>query len=305
MCSSFFFFFFLLTFFLCTYLFFFSSFCQMGNVKEASKIFPHWCWKVLVNVTLVRFEEYAMSPFHNSFRTGRLSGRTPSSLFNVPWELTKQAVTMPFVVHSDMPHVKDLTYLDWKATRDITFWYHTTKKNSSHGATELRHFPIKHDIVFGNRSSVGFNIPRNEWLQGFSRSKFCLVVRGDTPTSHSWTAALQACCIPVFISDHFAEVALPFGNGSGPPSWLAVEHFAFAVAEKEVLKNPNRMADVVLEASEAEVAAKLKGLVEVRRLFMYDHPESLLVKGLVWSQAGHGTGGGGGKLNGEIERREL
>ena len=258
---------------------------QIGNVEEASKIFPRWCWEALANMTLVRFEVYRMSSFHNSFQTGHLSGRTPSSLFNVQWEQTKNTVILPFAVHPDMPHVNDLTYVDWKANRDIMFWYHTTRKNSSHGATELRHFPIKHVQVFGNESSVGFAIPRQEWLQGFSRSKFCLVVRGDTPTSHSWTAALQACCIPVFISDHFADVALPFGDGNGPPSWLALESFAFLVAESEVLNNPNRMVDVVLEASEVEVEAKLKGLMEVRRLFMYDHPESLLVEALVWGQA--------------------
>lgn len=259
---------------------------QIGNYKEASQIFPLWCWQALANVILVRFEVFGMSPFYNSFSTGRLAGRTPSSMYNVLWEQTKRAVILPFVGHRDMPHVDDLTYTEWKTQREFTFWYHTTTGNSAHGGTRLRHLPVQHAQRFGNDSSVGFGIPRKEWLSGFSRSKFCLVVRGDDPNSHSWIAALKACCIPVFISDHFADVCLPFGDGiNGPPSWMPpLEYFAFSVKESEVLQNPQRMVDVVLEASEAEVEAKLKGLLEVRKYFMYEHPESLLVEALVWGQ---------------------
>jgi 2-polyprenyl-3-methyl-5-hydroxy-6-metoxy-1,4-benzoquinol methylase len=260
---------------------------QIGNYKEASQIFPLWCWQALANVILVRFEVFGMSPFYNSFSTGRLAGRTPFSMYNVLWEQTKRAVILPFVGHRDMPRVDDLTYTDWKTQREFMFWYHTTTDNSAHGGTRLRHLPVQHAQLFGNDSSMSFGIPREEWLSGFSRSKFCLVVRGDDPNSHSWIAALQACCIPVFISDHFADVCLPFGDGiNGPPSWMPpLESFSFSVKESEVLQNPQRMVDVVLEASEAEVEAKLIGLLAVRKFFMYEHPESMLVEALVWEQA--------------------
>ena len=36
---------------------------------------------------------------------------------------------------------------------------------------------------------------------------------------------------------------------------------------------------------EAEVEAKLIGLLAVRKFFMYEHPESMLVEALVWEQA--------------------
>ena len=50
------------------------------------------------------------------------------------------------------------------------------------------------------------------------------------------------------------------------------------------MKNPSRIVEIVQESSEKLVEKKLKALLEVRKLLLYEHPESLVVKTLVWEQ---------------------
>ena len=227
-----------------------------------------------------------MSRFYNSFQK---HVRYPTSLFNVLWETTKSSVILPFNSHPDMPFINDpLSYEDWKKNRDIDFWYRTTKKESAHGGTDLRHLPIKHhDRLFGKtnpKNSVGFTLPRHSWFNGWGRSKFCLIIRGDSPSSHAWIHSIRACCIPIFISDHFVDVALPFGEGKGPPFWLKLEDFAFVFGEKRVLENSQRMVQIIENTNATVLERKLKHLLEVRRLLLYDHPQSLVLEALVWGQ---------------------
>ena len=258
---------------------------SIGNRMESEKMFPMKHWKTLNNLILLRFEVYGMSPNYNSFNTGKLKHRLPISLFNVPWETTKHAMIVPYMKHTDLTFVQDpISFQHWNQNRNIQFWYHSTAKNSSHGGSLLRHLPMNYLQLFDANDSVGFDIPRDEWIQGWSDSKFCLIIRGDTPSSHAFTNALLSACIPIIINNHFVEVALPHGTGTGATSWLDLNSFSFILEEKEVLKNPSRIVEIVQESSEKLVEKKLKALLEVRKLLLYEHPESLVVKTLVWEQ---------------------
>ena len=77
---------------------------------------------------------------------------------------------------------------------------------------------------------------------------------------------------------------MPFGEGKGPPFWLKLEDFAFVVGEKEVLENPQRMVEIIENTNATVLERKLKHLLEVRRLLLYDHPQSLVLEALVWGQ---------------------
>lgn len=50
----------------------------------------------------------------------------------------------------------------------------------------------------------------NEYANTLADSKFCLVIRGDTPSTHALSDALAATCVPIIVSDRFLTVAAPF-----------------------------------------------------------------------------------------------
>ena len=56
------------------------------------------------------------------------------------------------------------------------------------------------------------------WAARWPQARYCLVIRGDTPTSHAFVNALISACIPIIISDAFIEEGMPFQDkvrGSG------------------------------------------------------------------------------------------
>ena len=57
--------------------------------------------------------------------------------------------------------------------------------------------------------SIGYGLPHDEWVGRWSQSKFCPVIRGDTPSSHAFAAAIAGGCIPVVISTGFLLTAVP------------------------------------------------------------------------------------------------
>lgn len=48
--------------------------------------------------------------------------------------------------------------------------------------------------------SIGFDLPKDVYVEHLVSSQFCLVIRGDTPHSHALLSAIQVGCIPVVIS---------------------------------------------------------------------------------------------------------
>jgi carbamoyltransferase len=247
-----------------------------GHVREAEKMFPLRLWETyLENVTALRYEVYGMSRHENSYVN--VHRREPPSLYTVPWEMTRHSLIVPYTSHPKIPFLPDpASYEDWIAAKDLTFWYHTTQDDSSHGGQKLRRFPITHNQTHFAGGNIGFTIPASEWIEGWRRSRFCFVVRGDTPSSHSFANALMSNCLPIIVSDHFDEVALPFGRGRGSPAWLNLEDFAFVFSETEAMENPGAIAAAV--RNEDSVRSKLQALVRVRPLLLYAHPQSAVIE---------------------------
>jgi hypothetical protein len=253
-----------------------------NNVREAERMFPMRFWQLLENVTTLRYEVYGQSPWMDSYAE---RPREPFTLYSVPWENTRFSLIVPFTTAPGIQFLADPpSYEAWKHSRDLTFWYHTTNHPSAHGGNDLRRFPLKHNETYFVGGSVGFTIPEKEWISGWGRSRFCFIVRGDTPSTHSFAHAIASNCIPIVISDHFDEVALPFGNGRGPPDWLSLEDFAFVFTESVAIAEPGAILAAV--SDEASVREKLRALTAIRPLLLYSHPQSKVAEAVAMTVAG-------------------
>lgn len=69
-----------------------------------------------------------------------------------------------------------------------------------------------------------------DYEQELFDSKFCFVIRGDTPSSHAFYDAITASCIPILVSDRWDEVAAPF-----PSEEMDVSSFALRITEKKFM----------------------------------------------------------------------
>eukprot|EP00457_Paulinella_chromatophora_P006764 gb/GEZN01006783.1/.p1 GENE.gb/GEZN01006783.1/~~gb/GEZN01006783.1/.p1 ORF type:complete len:501 (-),score=49.95 gb/GEZN01006783.1/:92-1594(-) len=175
------------------------------------------------------------------------------------------------------------SFQEWQA-RPYRIFYHTRDRSSSNGATPLRQFfDSKHSwghappASFTWNTSIGYAIASEVFEQHIQLSQFCLVIRGDSPTSHSFSRALGAGCIPIIISDPFEEVGMPFFP------YLSLENFAFQIQENDFLKDPwghlHRLlaAHTVDKVPTATIVAKYEFMENcARKALLYNHPQTLV-----------------------------
>jgi len=101
-------------------------------------------------------------------------------------------------------------------------------------ATPLRKQSLLLGEKLGMRSAIAMGrVEITEYLAEIHGAKFCLVIRGDTPSSHGFFDALAANCIPVLISDRWPDVAVPFAHGRKNIVEGGIDFTAFTVRISE------------------------------------------------------------------------
>jgi len=81
-------------------------------------------------------------------------------------------------------------------------------------ATPLRNKSLELAEHFGDAALVKMKwASQDQYADEMHDAKFCLVMRGDTPSSHSYYDALSASCMPIVVSDEWDEVSGPFAQG--------------------------------------------------------------------------------------------
>ena len=108
-------------------------------------------------------------------------------------------------------------------------------------------------------------------------STFCLIPRGDNPTSNRLFDAIWAGCIPVIISENI-DLALPFSN------FVEWTQFTIRVPQDLVLNQPPLLLRLLRTLPAPQVRAMRQALWQVRHNFMYGvglpHNQSNAVGGL-------------------------
>ena len=173
----------------------------------------------------------------------------------------------------------DVTNFEHWNSKNLTIFYRTVTRTSLYNSTIYRHALVKNqeeqELPFPG-SSVGFNIPHEQWLNDFQNSKYCLIVRGDNPSSRSLFTAIRFGCMPLIVSD-----ALPYYQPIFR-SLLKYEDFSIVIDEGKFLLRPaEELNDAIKSLSRNELKARISGLALLQRILVLDHPRSLFVPAFV------------------------
>lgn len=204
------------------------------------------------------FREKKHPDFQEWFRWERLyMSRASFSLGNIP---------VP-----DMPLIEP-TYEKFLSSNYSIFYHIRPTKFHTPHSTEFRRLPLQEKVIKAlPNSSIGNDLEKSIWMEQFTSSKFCLVVRGDDPKSHSLLRSVKVGCIPVVISDAYPEYAPTLRSS------IRMEDYCIFIPEK------NFWSDTLgelqkLEALDREfIEEKLLGLAWAQRVLLPDHPYSLFV----------------------------
>lgn len=237
----------------------FSAWSSMSNKLILLKY-----WDKLENVTCTRYLYYHMSKWENILKEQPLIC-VPTSLFPL-WEKTKKSILVPYKAFNNI-NIIEPNFEEWNK-RKIYIFYHTRKAGSAHGATILRHLPVKKPHLF--EGSIGFDIEEKKWLKEFENSKFALVIRGDDSSSHSFVHAISLGCIPVIISDLFKIVALPFNNT------IKLDDIAIQIQEKDFLEHPENVMKNLKNIPDDILENKIKKIKEIQPMLLYNHKNSIV-----------------------------
>lgn len=170
------------------------------------------------------------------------------------------------------------TYTKYEESKYVYF-YHGRKDIYARNSTIYRHAPMER-VPSDNReeastyrnSSIGYDIAPEDWLDHFTHSKLCLVIRGDTPHSRALLRSIRVGCIPVVVSDMY-EVYAPTLK-----SILNFTEMTIMVDEQVFISNPwGELHRVYEMLTKEQVQQKIKVISFVQRVIFPDHPKSLFV----------------------------
>lgn len=184
------------------------------------------------------------------------------------------AVSIGLGFNEAFPAVKP-TFEKFQGSKHFIF-YHSRTDPMAYGSTPYRFAPLAQKVVDAlPPSSIGFDVPKEEWVADFTSSKFCLVIRSDTPHSHALLYALRAGCIPVIVSDDYPLYAPTFKSS------LAMEDYAIFIEEAKFHEDPTGELLKLQNVPEDLIRSKLKGMEVAQKLAVPSHPESLFVPALL------------------------
>jgi hypothetical protein len=156
---------------------------------------------------------------------------------------------------------------------NYTLFYHTRSAPFRFGSTPYRRAPI--NVTLPYKATIGYDLPPDEWIQRFTSSKFCLVIRGDTPNSHALLRAVKVGCIPVVVCDYYPIFAPTFKTS------LDIRDFSIFLDEKAFLENPQQQLSLLADIPEVVIRKKLVALQYAQQVTCPDHPESLFIPALL------------------------
>ena len=189
---------------------------------------------------------------------------------NVP--LTKRSVSLGLGSSNEQVGLIPASVEKFRNSSNFVF-YHSRSLPSFNNSTIFRHAPITNITLDSNfpKSSIGWDIEKEAWERNFTDSKFCLIIRGDSPHSHALWRSIRVGCIPVIAADVLPIFSPMYKNT------LQVEDYAVVLNEEELVSDPTKTLLQLNDMSEEEIRLKLKHLAFAQRVIFTDHPQSLFV----------------------------
>ena len=171
----------------------------------------------------------------------------------------------------------------WEKFRQASLFlfYHCREREFVSNSTGIRKLLIQHYNQYNNSnstmadpippklppSSIGHDIPYEQWAREYADSQFCLVVRGDNPQSKALLRAVQVGCIPIVVSDAYPYYAPPL------EAVMSMDDYAFFISEAAYWKDPIGELLKFRALEPSVIQDKLQGLAFAQRaLLPFDHP---------------------------------
>lgn len=189
------------------------------------------------------------------------TGQRTTGLYHARWDLGRCAIVVPYGSHENL---RELTpsFEEWEQ-RNNTVFYQGGGSAYAWGGTRVRLAPLNQTFANLTGVRVGKGLPHKEWLAGFENAKFCLVMRGDTPSSHSLYNAIRVGCIPVIISDTLPLFGLPF------TTQLPWSLFTIMFSEEIFIIDSHAVARLLWQLPRKHLQRLLENLLSIRPALMY------------------------------------
>jgi hypothetical protein len=223
--------------------------------------------KQLENVTVVK--DYDMYACVQMSRNQSVDHQDWQKLFFQIQPITKYTFSVGIQAGKSLRYIP-ATYEKF-SNSSLFFFFHTRTTEFARFSTPYRRalIPLKDKLAVP--VSVGFGLNSTQWTHDMTHSKFCLVVRGDTPNSHTLLRAIKVGCIPVIVSDYYPVYAPTLKSS------LNMEDYSIIIDEKAFLEDPVGSLKIIQGMSSEKIKEKLKALAYAQRVSLPDHPDSLFV----------------------------
>ncbi|GFH57023.1 hypothetical protein CTEN210_13499 [Chaetoceros tenuissimus] len=192
----------------------------------------------------------------------------PLSKYSISFTLGDSVKTFPLKLAS----------LDKFHTSTNLVFYQTRMRESLWNSTIYRHAPVTNIILDKfPKSCIGLGLKHaNTWQKEYGRSKFCLMIRGDTPKSHSLWRSIRLGCIPVIVSDTLPHVAPIMKH------ILHMQDYAVFIDEKELLQDAEIVFRKLMSLTDAQIKEKIQHLAFAQQVLFPDHPDTLFSQAFVY-----------------------
>jgi hypothetical protein len=185
-------------------------------------------------------------------------------------KVTRSDFSLGLMPSADVPFYR-ASYEKFMSSTNFLF-YHVRPREFIRNSTPFRRAPLRQEVIDGlPLSSIGSDIPYDDWKREFPSSRFCLAIRGDTPHSHALLRAVKVGCIPVVVCDSYPLYAPTFKSS------VNMRDYAIFIPEKDFLQDPLRELHKLTDLTETEIREKVEALAFAQRVMLPDHPESLFV----------------------------
>jgi len=230
-------------------------------------------YKKLQDVTVVQ----SYDPFGvlNLMKTySAVDKKIPGYHHLYPFELPLTKAFSVGLMPGNTSTIQQPSYHAFKNSKFFLFYHSRHSDNQPFGfeSSKYRDAPFNGTVVRNlPPSSIGHDISPNEWVDHVQSSQFCLVIRGDDPSSHSLAHAIIAGCIPVIVSDDYEEYAGPLKSS------LSLKDFCIFIKEADFLLDPLTELQKLLAIEKKNIINLLQMLEMVQRIMLPDHLNSLFV----------------------------
>jgi hypothetical protein len=193
--------------------------------------------------------------------------------------MSRSSASIGFLTQNEFPF-RPASYEKFQNS-SIGVFYHSRVQLSLFNSTPYRHALLSNSTEREvaralPTSSFGFDLPANEWLEKYTSSRFCMVIRGDNPTSRAHLRAVKVGCIPIVVSD-----MLPYYAPTLKSS-ISISDYSIFIKDASFLADPiGSLSTVLNNLTNLATREKIKGLALAQRLLMTDHSESLFVPALL------------------------